>query len=679
MTSCSTFGDNGLDSDNAGLVWSYSTNGGFSGSTQCWPGSGWVTDPNVFYPAFGNTGKWATVTPPSIQIFAWVTSDPSGSPTYDHGVLIDPYMSSDGYNVSFFYNGGTTTMYPGPNCCGSGANQMAYAESNTSTNAGFGGFLSQPSRWFGWQVICRASPCYGNPPNTVVSVHGVTLYALDSQAPTVTPIAASNVMNESGRWIRGGNWSASFTASDDSGVCVIKEMIGGQTSQAYVDSAPNPHSWTQCWSSYTINQTLDTTQHPNGTLPVTYFASDAAVPANVASPTADLQIDNTPVGLSMNGPSDAAATAGPQYITATATAGPSGVSAISCSVDGSPYTRHAGAVVRLPVSGLGAHRATCIAYNNAIDSNGQVAASAPATFTMSIREPMVLGAWAPTTQNPLSCHTAIVRTHTPGRWVTIHVHGRPVWVYRHGHIVKRRKFVCRLRTVVRKTTVWTTVIRNGHKVRVRRVRYVRVVLPPHNVNSTAVQQAFGRWMQLQGWLGTNGSTSAGVLPVEILAAPEDGSGAFRLAASTLTNPDGSWAVSLPPGPSRIVEAAFPGSAVLEPASSNQMTVTVPAAISLGIHPRTSHWGGKIRITGRLLGGYIPPSGELVLLRIGWAGGSTEIGHVITDASGRFHATYTFLRGNGTEHYWIWAESARESDYPFAPSSSQRVPITVTQK
>src|SRR5579871_1954042 len=82
MTSCSTFGDNGLDSDNAGLVWSYSTNGGFSGSTQCWPGSGWVTDPNVFYPAFGNTGKWATVTPPSIQIFAWVTSDPSGSPTY---------------------------------------------------------------------------------------------------------------------------------------------------------------------------------------------------------------------------------------------------------------------------------------------------------------------------------------------------------------------------------------------------------------------------------------------------------------------------------------------------------------------------------------------------------------------------------------------------------------------
>lgn len=679
MTSCSTFGDNGLDSDNAGLVWSYSTSGGFSGSTQCWPGSGWVTDPNVFYPAFGNAGRWSTVTPQSIQIFAWGTSDPSGSPAYDHGVLVDPYMNSDGYNASFFYNGGTTTMYPGPNCCGSGGNQMAYAESNSSTNAGFGGFLPQLSRWFGWQVICQASPCYGNPPNTVVSVHGITLYALDSQPPSVAPIAASNIMNENGRWIRGGNWSASFTASDDSGVCVIKELIGAQTSQIYVDSAPNSHSWTQCWSSATINQTLDTTQYPNGSLPVTYFANDAASPANQAAPTANLQIDNTPVGLSMSGPPDALATAGSQYITATATAGLSGVSAIYCSIDHSPYMRYAGAVARLPVSGLGTHTATCVAYNNAIDSTGHVASSAPATFTMSMRDPMVIGAWTATTQNPLSCHQAIVRTHTPGQWVTVHVHGRPVWVYRRGHVVKHHRFVCHLRTVVRKTIVWKTVVRHGHKVRVRHVRYVRIVLPPRSVNSTAVRQQFGHWMQLEGWLGTSGSASAGVQPVEIMAAPDNGSGAFTPVASTFTNPDGSWLVALPPGPARIVEAVFPGSTTLEPASSNQITVTVPADVQLGIHPARTHWGGKIRISGRLLGGYIPPSGELVLLRIGWAGGSTEIGHVITDSSGRFHATYTFLRGNGTEHYWIWAESARESDYPFASASSQRVQITVTQR
>jgi hypothetical protein len=166
--------------------------------------------------------------------------------------------------------------------------------------------------------------------------------------------------------------------------------------------------------------------------------------------------------------------------------------------------------------------------------------------------------------------------------------------------------------------------------------------------------------------------------VEILAAPDNGSGAFVPVGATLTNSDGSWFAPLPAGPSRVVEAVFPGSPTLEPASSNQMTVTVPADLQLHIHPGRIRWGGRIRISGRLLGGYIPPSGELVLLRIGWPGGSTEIGHVVTDASGRFRATYTFLRGNGTEHYWVWAQSARESDYPFAPGASDRIPITVTQ-
>jgi hypothetical protein len=89
-----------------------------------------------------------------------------------------------------------------------------------------------------------------------------------------------------------------------------------------------------------------------------------------------------------------------------------------------------------------------------------------------------------------------------------------------------------------------------------------------------------------------------------------------------------------------------------------------------------HWGGQIRISGRLLGGYVPPSGELVVLWIGWQGGSTEIGHLYARANGRFSSTYTFLRGNGTETYRIWATSAREGDYPFAPGGSRAVTVQV---
>ena len=109
------------------------------------------------------------------------------------------------------------------------------------------------------------------------------------------------------------------------------------------------------------------------------------------------------------------------------------------------------------------------------------------------------------------------------------------------------------------------------------------------------------------------------------------------------------------------------------------SVTVPAKLTLSIRPHRAHWGGKIRISGQVLGGWVPPSGEVVVLKIGWKGGSTESGHLYTDASGRFSSTYTFLRGNGTEQYSIWAATAKETDYPFAPARSRRVAVTVSQR
>jgi hypothetical protein len=84
----------------------------------------------------------------------------------------------------------------------------------------------------------------------------------------------------------------------------------------------------------------------------------------------------------------------------------------------------------------------------------------------------------------------------------------------------------------------------------------------------------------------------------------------------------------------------------------------------------------VSISGRVLGGWIPPSGEAVLLHIGWGGRSAEIGHLYTDRAGHFSALYTFHSGTVTETYRLWAVSANESDYPFAPAPSNRVAVTV---
>jgi hypothetical protein len=126
-----------------------------------------------------------------------------------------------------------------------------------------------------------------------------------------------------------------------------------------------------------------------------------------------------------------------------------------------------------------------------------------------------------------------------------------------------------------------------------------------------------------------------------------------------------------------VEAGYAGTTTLEPSASAPVQLVVPASVSMAISTHRARWGGKIRLSGRLNGGHVPRSGELVVLWIGWHGGFTEIGHLYTGSDGRFGSTYTFLRGNGTETYRLWATTASESDYPYAPASSRKSTITVS--
>jgi hypothetical protein len=163
-----------------------------------------------------------------------------------------------------------------------------------------------------------------------------------------------------------------------------------------------------------------------------------------------------------------------------------------------------------------------------------------------------------------------------------------------------------------------------------------------------------------------------------MTAPDDGSPRFAQAALVTSAADGSWTARLPAGPSRLVQAIYDGAATVEPTASAPANVVVPASLGMRVTPRTTHWGSTITIRGQVRGGYVPAAGELVILHVGWDGGSTEIGHLYTDQSGRFHTRYTFLRGNGTVTYRLWATSARETDYPYVPSRSRRISVTVRQ-
>ncbi len=443
----------------------------------------------------------------------------------------------------------------------------------------------------------------------------------------------------------------------------MREIINGTSIQGPYDATPNTHSWTQCPSPQTMGLTVDTTQYPDGAMSVTLSAADAASPANVSSPSETLRVDNTPVGLTLSGPTDALSTAGTQYISASASAGPSGVS-IACSVDGSPYRWYSGASAQIPVSGLGPHSVRCYGQNGAINPQGVAATSPVATGTLYIREPTVIGASFAHIADALRCHKARERVRIPAHWVTGHHHGHPVKVKLpdqtrtikvvrcHPHIVRRR---------VRVHGGWKTV---------------RVPVPPHVVTKMTRRIAFGARTRVSGWLGTATGTALGGQTVRIMTAANNGLEHFRQAAVTTTAANGAWTAMLPPGPSRLIEAVYDGTSTTEPASSSYARVVVPASVKLRIRPLHVRWGATVTISGRLRGGYVPAFGEALSLSLGYNGRTIDVQHIRTGRNGRFRTKYTFLGGAGSARYPFWVTTIAESGFPWAVASSRKIFVRV---
>lgn len=649
LKSCSNYQDSGLG------AWVSSSKGAKMSAYDNCPGHGALQ-----LLAEGRTYRsdhvwWASVLPAqmglrSIQI-------PYGQ------VLVSPKAANNGYGLRFVWTGGSAPIRDtGTSCCGG----MNYGTGLVKT-------LSSAAHYFLFEVVCNHTQC-PYVPGQVLDVKGIELTATDNTPPTITPDeTTTNIARAAGRWIR-GSWDASFGANSDAGVCRAGVVVNGVVVARGRTWTPHTGSWTQCGagagtlggSGYDgVSHTIDTSALANGPLSVEYYAIDPAQPANVRAPDYRMMVDNSPVLLSMGGPTQALSTQGPQSITANAAAGPSGISGIWCSVDGGPWAVHRASEASVQVTRLGVSTVACYARNNAIDATGATARSPVETWRIDIRKPAVSLISLVHVADALRCHRRMERVRVPGHWVSARYHGHNVRVWVPAQWRRVRVMHCHPR--VR----FIRVHRNGRTV------LERVVELPHRVSSARERLAFGARPTVSGWLGgPNGDALPGET-VELWAAPRNGSGRFRRVASTRTRSNGTWTIHLRAGPSRIIEASFAGTGVLASALSTPASISVRASPILHIRPSQTHWGDTIHIWGRLRGGYVPASGELVVLRIGWKGGSAEIGHVYTSRTGRFSAGYTFLRGTGTETYRIWAQTVRESDYPFTPASSKRVRIKVS--
>jgi hypothetical protein len=488
-------------------------------------------------------------------------------------------------------------------------------------------------------------------------------------------LAAPTGLWQASGWVR-GTWPFFVWGNSPSGLCSLSASLNG----ALINKTSSPQdlsAWHQC-AAPPVEQAVDTSKYGQGAIPLTLSTGDAAgVPASL---TKTVYVDNQQPTVALSGPSDAPSTAGTQYVTATGSAGPSGVAGMSCSIDGAPGQWYPGSSAQVPVSGVGEHQVQCFAENNAVDGNGVHGASPMGSFGMKIGVPTVAAVAFSKIVDKLRCHRALERVRVRARWVRVRRRGRLVRVHRRAQTRLRRVTRCHARTVRRRVVVWVTVRRHGRKVRVRRHKTIRVLLAPHRVNKTMRIVGHGRSTSVSGWLGTADGVALGGQTVDVLTAPDDGRGNFTIASVATTAGDGGWSARLPAGPSRLVTAAYPGGPTTEGSSAAPVKLVVPAMVQLlSVSPRRVAWGGTVRLTGRLRGGYLPPGGALVRLQIGQGSAVTTYG-VREHVSGRgtFSTTYTFGAGDPAvyQSFWFQVASLPMGSYPYAPADSSRRSVLV---
>jgi hypothetical protein len=517
------------------------------------------------------------------------------------------------------------------------ADGQTIALNNTNGGIAAAGQLPGGGTLFGWSLQCRAAGgCTNN--GDLIQVGQVIISAQETQAPTMA--APTGLWAASGYvW---GNWKVAVSGNGPSGVCDLSASLDGKALAGATTRTPNQSVWDQCGGAASFSQTVDIEHgaYGEGGVPLVFTDQDAAGWGGPVQKTVD--IDDTPPQISLSGPTDASAAAGPQYITATATTtGASGVKGVSCSLDGAPAQLYPGASASVAVSGIAIHHLSCFSESNSYSPSGQALASAPASWTLSIRQPSV--STASFARIRLRCKRVRVRERIPAHLVKVHRHHKIVWVKRHARTVSHYVKRCQVRSVA---------LESSHRVR------------------------YGKGTTVSGWLGTSSGVPLSGQEVEVMTAPNNGSNAFTQAASTTTAANGTWTAKLPAGPSRLVQAVYGGASTVEPAASPAIKLLVPAKVKIRVVPASVAWGGKMRLVGRVLGGYIPAGSNILKLEFGDGPKPRTIGTPSIAPDGRFTIPVAWSSGRGVVHYWFAVATLNEADFAYSRGVSRRVRVTV---
>ncbi|MFZ1153868.1 MAG: hypothetical protein WAN93_03075 [Solirubrobacteraceae bacterium] len=150
----------------------------------------------------------------------------------------------------------------------------------------------------------------------------------------------------------------------------------------------------------------------------------------------------------------------------------------------------------------------------------------------------------------------------------------------------------------------------------------------------------------------------------------------RVITHAITRSDGAFAVSVPAGPSRLIDVAYRAfSADSNYTAQATIAESVSAGVRLHVTPRRTSPEGAITLTGTVQGP-IPRRGTIVDLLVHYRGRWEPFRTPRTNSHGRFRVVYQFEGGVG--HFPFRAEvPAGQAGFPFADGSSQVVNVSTS--
>jgi 5-hydroxyisourate hydrolase-like protein (transthyretin family) len=125
----------------------------------------------------------------------------------------------------------------------------------------------------------------------------------------------------------------------------------------------------------------------------------------------------------------------------------------------------------------------------------------------------------------------------------------------------------------------------------------------------------------------------------------NGSSQMKVIGSTLTRADGSLSATIPAGPSRLIDLAYPTSERRGYATQTEMLETVTAGLRLRITPLHTSPTGTVQLEGQVLG-VLPAHGVVVEVLVYYLGQWQPIRTPRTGPDGRLRLNYRFHQATG---------------------------------